>query len=88
MAKEAAKASRQKFYNLEVEETEIQLAEELIEVCRDYCKETWMEALNLGLVPSVLDPFLSYKNLLDSLHKSDKGIPCKIEKEARMEMAP
>ena len=44
--------------------------------------------LNLGLVPSVLDPFLSYKNLLDSLHKSDKGIPCKIEKEERMEMAP
>ena len=48
MAKEAAKASRQKFYNLEVEEIEIQLAEELIEVCRDYCKETWIEALNLA----------------------------------------
>ena len=48
MAKEAVKASRQKFYNLGVEETEIQLAEELTEVCRDYCKETWMEALNLA----------------------------------------
>ena len=48
MAEEAAKASRQKFYNLGVEETEIQLAEELTEVCRDYCKETWMEALNLA----------------------------------------
>ena len=48
MAEEAAKASRQKFYNLGVEETEIQLAEELTEVCRDYCKETWIEALNLA----------------------------------------
>ena len=48
MAEEAAKASRQKFYNLGVEETEIQLAEELTKVCRDYCKKTWMEALNLA----------------------------------------
>ena len=48
MAEEVAKASRQKFYNLGVEETEIQLAEELTKVCRDYCKETWMEALNLA----------------------------------------
>ena len=36
--------------------------------------------LNLGLVPSVLDPFLSYVNLLDSMHKNDKGIPCKKKK--------
>ena len=46
-AEEAAKASREASYNLEVEEIEIQLAEELAEVCKDYCKETWMEALNL-----------------------------------------
>ena len=46
-AKEAAEAWRQASYNLGVEETEIQLAEELTEVCRDYCKETWKEALNL-----------------------------------------
>ena len=44
--------------------------------------------LNLGLVPGVLDAFLNYKNLLDSLHKNDKGIPCKKEKEERMERAP
>ena len=48
MAEEAAKALRQKFYNLRVEETETRLAEELTEVCRDYYKETWMEALNLA----------------------------------------
>ena len=46
-AEEAAKASREASYNLEVEEIKIQLAEELAEVCKDYCKETWMEALNL-----------------------------------------
>ena len=48
MAKEVAKASRKKFYNLGVEETKTQLAGELTEVCRDYYKETWMEALNLA----------------------------------------
>jgi len=36
---EAAEASRQASYNLGVEETEIQLAEELAEVCKDYYKE-------------------------------------------------
>ena len=51
-AEEAAKASREASYNLEVEEIEIQLAEELAEVCKDYCKETWMEALNLVGVPA------------------------------------
>ena len=39
-------------YNLNVEETEIRLAEELTEVCRDYYKETWIEALNLAGVPA------------------------------------
>ena len=51
-AEEAAKASREASYNLEVEEIEIQLAEELTEVCKDYCNETWMEALNLVGVPA------------------------------------
>ena len=35
-------------------------------------------SLNLGIIPGVLDPLLSYKNLLDSLHKNNKGIPYKI----------
>ena len=50
MVEEAAKALKQNFYNLGVEETEIRLVEELIEVCRDYYNETWMEALNLARV--------------------------------------
>ena len=33
--------------------------------------------LNPSLIPSVLDPFLRYKNLLGNLHKNDKGILCK-----------
>ena len=44
---EALEASRQASYNLGVEETEIRLAKELAKVCRDYCKEMWMKALNL-----------------------------------------
>ena len=35
-----------------IEETETLLAEELAKVYRDYCKETWMEALNLARVPA------------------------------------
>ena len=54
-AKEDAEASRQASYNLRVEETEVQLTEELVKVCRDYCKETWMEALNLAGVPADLE---------------------------------
>ena len=41
-AEKVAKALRQASYNLGVEETETRLAEELVEVCKDYCKETWM----------------------------------------------
>ena len=33
-------------------ETKIRLADELVEVCRDYCKEVWLEALNLAGVPA------------------------------------
>ena len=45
--------------------------------------------LNPGLILSVLNLFLSYKNLLGNLHKNEKGIPCKKRKEKeRMERAP
>ena len=52
---EDVEASSQAFYNLGVEETEIRLAEELAEVCRDYCKEVWIKALNLAGVPATLE---------------------------------
>ena len=39
-AEEVDEASRQASYNIGVEETEIWLAEELAEICRDYYKET------------------------------------------------
>ena len=35
-----------------VEDTEIRLAEKVAEVCRDYCTETWIEALNSAGVPA------------------------------------
>ena len=39
--------------------------------------------LNPGLIPSVLNLFLSYKNLLSNLHKNEKGIPCKKRKKEK-----
>ena len=51
MAKEAAEAVEQASYNLKVQETEVRLADELAEVCRDYFQEVWVEALNLAIVP-------------------------------------
>ena len=46
--------------------------------------------LNPSLIPGILDPFFNYKNLLNNLHKNDKGIPCKKTKEKveRIERAP
>lgn len=38
-AKVTAEALMQAAYNLGVDETKIRLADELVEVCRDYCKE-------------------------------------------------
>ena len=38
-AKEVAEGSKQKSYILGVQETEVRLAEELAEVCRDYYQE-------------------------------------------------
>ena len=35
-----------------MEEIEVRLAEELAEVCRDYCKEVWVEALNQVGIPA------------------------------------
>jgi len=39
-------------YELGVQEIEVRLVDELAEVCRDYCKEVWMEAFNLARVPA------------------------------------
>ena len=44
LAREAAEAEKKASYQLDVEETEIRLAEELSEVCRDYCDVTWDKA--------------------------------------------
>ena len=52
MAKEAAEAKKQASSFLGVEETQVRLAEELVEVCRDYCNATWDEAFNVVGVPA------------------------------------
>ena len=48
MAEEAVEVSKQASYELGVQETKVRLADELAEVYRDYCKEVWLEALNLA----------------------------------------
>ena len=40
LAREATEAEKKASYQLDVEETEVRLAEELSEVCRDYCDVT------------------------------------------------
>ena len=50
--KEVAEASKLSSYNRGVKETQVRLAEEMAEVCRDYCKEVWAEALNQARVPA------------------------------------
>ena len=52
MAKEATEAKKKASYQLDVEETKIRLAEELSEVCRDYCNATWDKALTAAGVPA------------------------------------
>ena len=47
MAQAMADASRQKFYNPAIKETETRLTDELARVYRDYCLEVWTEVLNL-----------------------------------------
>ena len=48
MAQAAAGVATQKFYDLRVQETEARLIDELVGVCRDYCLEVWIEALNVA----------------------------------------
>ena len=52
LAKEAVEAEKKASYQLGMEETEIRLAEELSEVCRDYCNTTWDKALTAAGVPA------------------------------------
>ena len=52
LAKEAIEAKKKASYQLGVEEIEIRLAEELSEVCRDYCDATWDKALIAVGVPA------------------------------------
>ena len=52
LAKKAAKAEKKTSYQLDVEETKIRLAEELSEVCHDYCDVTWDKALTAAGVPA------------------------------------
>ena len=54
MAEEAVEVSKQASYELGVQETKVRLADELVEVYRDYCKEVWLEALNLAGVLATL----------------------------------
>ena len=52
LAKEAIEAKKRAAYQLGVEETQVRLAGELSEVCRDYCSVTWDKALNVAGVPA------------------------------------
>ena len=52
LAKEAVEAEKKASYQLGVEETQVRLAEELSEVCRDYCDMTWDKALTVARVPT------------------------------------
>ena len=52
LAKEATEAEKKTSYQLSVEETEIRLAEEISQVCRDYCNTTWDKALTATGVPA------------------------------------
>ena len=55
VARVAADASKKKFYDLRVQETEAHLTEESAEVCRDYYQEVWTEALDLARVLAALE---------------------------------
>ena len=52
LAKKATEAEKKASYQLGVEETGIRLAEELLEVCHDYCNTTWDKALTAAGVPA------------------------------------
>ena len=52
LAKEVAKAEKRAAFQLGVEKTQVRLAKELLEVCRDYCSIIWGKALNVVGVPA------------------------------------
>ena len=52
LAREAAEAEKKASYLFDVEETYVRLAEEVSEVCRDYCDVTWDKALTVAGVPA------------------------------------
>ena len=52
LAKEAVEAEKRAAYQLGVKETQVRLAKELSEVCRDYCSVTWDKALSVASVPA------------------------------------
>ena len=55
VAKEAAKAAKAAAYECGVVEMEARLTAEVTVVCRDYCTETYYEALNRAGVPADSD---------------------------------
>ena len=75
LAKEAAKAEKKTSYQLGVEETEIRLAEEILEVCRDYCNTTWDKALIAAGVPANFALKLPGGYLLSSSDPGDSPNP-------------
>ena len=52
LAREVAKAEKKASYLLGVKETQVRLANELSEVCRDYCNVTCDRALSIAEVPA------------------------------------
>ena len=52
VARVAAKAAEEAAYECGMEDAEKRLAEEVAEVCKDYCSETWVVALNRVGVPT------------------------------------
>ena len=55
MAKEAAKAAKAATYKRGVLETEARLTAEVTVVCKDYCAETYFQALDQAGIPANSD---------------------------------
>ena len=51
MAKKASRAAEMATFERGVLEIEMQLAKEVVGVCRDYCAEVWAKSLNRARVP-------------------------------------
>ena len=74
--KEASKTSEQPSYKRGVQETKIRLTDELAEVCRDYCKEVWAEALNRAKVPTTSEWRLAENTFfLEDIRKVPAAVP-------------